>query len=141
MQNATSNVWPSEDKFGICRLSLLPLYASASPGSSLVSQLLYGETYRLMDVSEDRNWIKVEAENYAGSGWMAVSQHHSLDEEMFLQLQQSDFQVTLSDIVTIQLFERQGVLTVTPLKGHETAHRQNISGRNQVHEFIRLIHL
>lgn len=107
MQNGTFNVWPTDEKFGICRLSLLPLYASASLGSGLVSQLLYGETYRLLDVSQDRQWLKVEAERFAGTGWMRVSQHQPLEEEVFSRLQQSEFQVTLSDIVTIQLSGRQ----------------------------------
>jgi len=107
MQNGTFNAWPIEDTFGICRVSLLPVYASASIGSVLVSQLLYGETYRLLKVSEDRQWLMIESERFAGSGWIRAVQHDSLGEEAFHRLQQNDFQVTLSAIVTIQLSGRQ----------------------------------
>ena len=46
--------------FGCCTLAFIPLRASASHRSEMVSQLLFGESYRI--ISADGDWLEVDFE-------------------------------------------------------------------------------
>ncbi len=60
---------------GICKLSIIPIRAQPNSRSELVSQLLFGERYSVLEQVDE--WIKIEtiSENY--SGWIS---HNQFDE-------------------------------------------------------------
>ncbi len=59
--------------YGICGLSVIPVRAEPSDKSELVTQLIYGECYRLL--SSQGNWyqIQIAADDYIG--WIDFKQH------------------------------------------------------------------
>ncbi len=61
---------------GICILSQVPLRAAPSVKSEMVSQLLFGETYTLLDESKKWLLIRSDFDNY--EGWIDRKQHNSL---------------------------------------------------------------
>jgi cell wall-associated NlpC family hydrolase len=65
-------------------------------GSGITSQLLFGETYIVAAVSEDRLWFFVNGHAHAGSGWIPASQHDEISEQIFDQFNQTPFRVTTS---------------------------------------------
>lgn len=54
-------------KFGICPLSVVPIRAAASDNSELCTQLLFGETFEVLE-AKGKRWLKVrcQADNYVG---------------------------------------------------------------------------
>ncbi len=65
--------------FGICHLAIVPVRASASDKSEMVSQLIFGDVFIIIE-NEDR-WISVKNiyDNY--EGWIDVKQYKPITEE------------------------------------------------------------
>lgn len=71
---------------GICTFSILPLRAAPSHKSEMVSQLLFGETYDVLE-EPDNDWLRVVTSFDRYEAWL-TRQHHtplSLDEYLSLQ--------------------------------------------------------
>ena len=63
---------------GICNLSIIPIRFEPKSQSELVSQLLFGETYFILDQTE--NWIKIKTQVDDYTGWISGNQFLSWDE-------------------------------------------------------------
>lgn len=98
MRNGTSNEWLSERAYGICRVTLLPMYRESVPGSGMSSQLLFGELYQITRRTKDGEWLFAEGENQSGSGWILASQHQQLEEREFEYFSQAAMHVTTSPV-------------------------------------------
>lgn len=66
---------------GICIWSSVALRAEASHSSEMVSQLLFGETYSVLETASD--WLKVSTTDCGYEGWIPVKQHHAITESDF----------------------------------------------------------
>ena len=66
---------------GICHLTVIPMRADPSHCSEMVSQLLYGETYRVLETANE--WVRVETHQDSYSGWIQQKQYFSVSEEVF----------------------------------------------------------
>jgi gamma-D-glutamyl-L-lysine dipeptidyl-peptidase len=53
-------------KYGICPLSIVPLYAEASDQSELVTQVLYGETLEVLESVSKWSHIRLDFDGYEG---------------------------------------------------------------------------
>lgn len=59
--------------YGICNISVLPLRKSASHTSEMVSQLLFGETYMIMESTEN-GWLRIICTHDEYEGWVVENQ-------------------------------------------------------------------
>src|SRR5579862_7912398 len=68
-------------KFGIATLSVIPIRKQPAHVSEQVSQLLFGETYKV--IQEQNGWLLVQCyyDNY--EGWIGEGQHRELTEKDF----------------------------------------------------------
>ncbi len=64
---------------GICHLPCIPLRAAPDSRSELTSQLLMGETYRVLEQGKDWLLIRMDWDNY--EGWINRTQFHSCHNE------------------------------------------------------------
>jgi hypothetical protein len=71
-------------KHGIALLSVLPLRKEPTHRSELVSQLLFGETYDVVETQE--KWLKVKCTYDDYEGWLDISQHTGLTGKDFTQI-------------------------------------------------------
>lgn len=69
-------------QFGIIHLSLVPIRAEASDKSEMVNQLLFGETFEVLE--RDRQWVKIQTTFDQYQGW--------IDEKQFLPLSTKEHQ-------------------------------------------------
>lgn len=65
------------NKRGICSLSVIPIRSNPSHESELVSELLYGETYDVVDENDEWLYIKTICDAY--EGWIRKLQHTDFD--------------------------------------------------------------
>lgn len=94
--------------YGICPLSLISVRAEASHRSEQVSQLLFGETFSIIE--EEAEWIRVQLSFDDYTGWIQKSQHYSLSLPEYNELQKS--RVFLSyDLVQI-LIHHQSITSI-----------------------------
>jgi hypothetical protein len=94
----------TEPDFGVCRLSLVPVFKEAG-GSVQLSQLLFGEAYEVTGRSKDKSWVSIQIKGEGLEGWIHRSHHHSITKEYFDQIIQADFKVTL-DLVSTLLYKK-----------------------------------
>jgi hypothetical protein len=55
-------------EYGICNLAIVPLRAEASDRSELVSQVLFGETYEILETTD--KWVKIITTTDTYTGWI-----------------------------------------------------------------------
>jgi hypothetical protein len=67
--------------FGICNLSIVPVRAEASDRSEQVTQLLFGEHFKIIEMTA--KWMRVELayDNYIG--WIDTKQYQVMSEEQY----------------------------------------------------------
>jgi hypothetical protein len=70
--------------FGISLLPIIPLRAEPSSKSEMVSQLLFGEKYKILH--QQPNWVKIENETDNYIGWINDSQLNIVTETEWLNL-------------------------------------------------------
>jgi len=63
-------------QYGICNLSVIPLHRSAGHVSEIVSQLLFGETFDILNKVE--NWLQIQTHADHYMGWIHQRQYLAL---------------------------------------------------------------
>ncbi len=72
------------NQYGISEISIIPIRKEANDRSEMISQLLFGETFQIIEESEKWSFIKSTFDNY--EGWIDKKNISYLSEENFLQL-------------------------------------------------------
>jgi len=95
-----------ETTYGICNLSVIPLRKEARHSSEMVSQLLYNETYRVLDRTQDFVLIQMENGSSIGSGtsgyyegWIQAKQFTEIHEDEYKALKSLKRYLTNKPIV------------------------------------------
>jgi hypothetical protein len=70
--------------FGICNLAIIPLRAEASDKSEIVSQILFGEHFEILEQLKQWSRIKMQYDDY--EGWIDTKQFQEITESNFKQL-------------------------------------------------------
>jgi len=73
--------------FGICNLSIVPIYLEPIHKSEMVSQLLFGEHFEIIERID--NWTKIKIVFDAYQGW--------IEEKQFQFISEADFQLLCSE--------------------------------------------
>lgn len=66
---------------GICKLSAVPLRAEASERAEMVSQLIFGDAYQILDTVE--GWHKIRTADCGYEGWLGYKYHHAVGEQQY----------------------------------------------------------
>lgn len=69
------------ENFGICNHTVIPVRAEASHRSEMVNQLLFGETFTIVDTFQSWKVIRSSLDNYEGF----------IDDKQFLPLEETEF--------------------------------------------------
>jgi hypothetical protein len=98
-------------KYGICLQSFITVRYSQTDKSEMTSQLLFGETYTVLEQGKD--WLRIICafDNYAG--WIDKVSAHSLSEESFVKINQCP-QVTLDRKIIKLTFGKKTCITILP---------------------------
>ena len=85
-------------QYGICLLSVVPCRKEPDNASEMVTQLLFGENYTVIEITE--NWLKVLTafDNY--ECWINIKQHNRISESNF-NLLQKDIPVYSSELIQV----------------------------------------
>ncbi|MCR9183379.1 MAG: C40 family peptidase [Flavobacteriaceae bacterium] len=98
-------------RYGLCNLSLVPLRLEASDRSEMVSQLLYGEHFKIIE--SNKKWCKIRLafDNY--EGWIDSKQFLEINSEIYHLLEEQTSKMT-SDIMEF-ISDRNGTLIPVPI--------------------------
>ena len=110
--------------YGVCILSVVPLRGEASERAEMVSQLLFGDCYEVLET--EGNWLKIKTSDCGYEGFLNLKYHHALTEEQYQELLHQP-QSLVSDFMTLLCEEKSQ--TVFPVfigtsfpKPDETGH-------------------
>jgi len=96
-------------KYGICPLSIVPLRAEASDTSEMVSQVLYGETLKVLE--ERKKWSRIRLEFDKYEGWIDNKQFNFISEDSYKMLHK-EAPVLSSDLIDFITTENSQLLTI-----------------------------
>ena len=74
-------------KFGVCPLNLVPLRAEASHKSEMVSQLLFADTFKILNYSNE--WLFIETDYDQYTGWVVNNQVMPLNDANYTNIIQN----------------------------------------------------
>lgn len=70
--------------FGVCNLSLVPLRTEPSDKSEMSSQLLFGDHFTILEITE--KWVRILTAFDEYEGWIDFKQHEEIDQAAFVAL-------------------------------------------------------
>jgi len=73
--------------YGICNLSIVPIRIEPIDNSEMISQLLFGEHFKLLEIRKNWSKIRVAFDNY--EGWVDNKQFEEISEELYTKIQNS----------------------------------------------------
>ena len=87
-------------QYGICNLSIVPLRLESDDTSEMVSQVLYGDTFKILE--QRKKWSRIRLAHDSYEGWISNKQWIEISEEDYKQLGKDVSTITtdILDIIT-----------------------------------------
>ena len=98
-------------EYGICILGIIPLRKEAKDQSEIVSQVLFGQHFKVLQVTP--KWIRIELASDNYEGWICTKQYEEITYEDYDNLTVNDFPLVASNFSNLQNVITQEVLTIT----------------------------
>ena len=74
--------------FGICNLAIIPLRMEPNDRSEIVSQILFGEHFEVLEQLKQWSKIKLQFDDY--EGWIDTKQYQAISKDDFKALSQQE---------------------------------------------------
>ncbi|NNC49722.1 MAG: C40 family peptidase [Flaviramulus sp.] len=87
-------------QYGICNLSIVPLRKEPLDSSELVSQVLYGEIFKILE--QRKNWSKIRLAFDKYEGWIDNKQYFEIAEEHYNTLKKEPSKLALDLVEFIE---------------------------------------
>jgi hypothetical protein len=95
--------------FGICLLSIVPMRAEPQDTSELVSQVIYGESFKIIEKRANWSLIKLSFDNY--SGWIDNKQLIEVEKRVYDSVN-SEINIYSLDLIEFIQIKNKGLLTI-----------------------------
>lgn len=96
----------SQIAYGVCRLSLVPVRIASKHTTEMVTQLLFGDHYEVIQQSKDQKWLHIKINFDGYEGWIDAQQHHDISLEYFNYLNRAEFKIT-TDLTSSMLYNKR----------------------------------
>lgn len=91
--------------YGVCRLSLVSVRHAPQEHAPMITQLLFGDHYEVLNVPDHKDWVFIRIHFDGSEGWIDAEQHHSITHEYFEQINHANFKIT-TDLTCSILFKK-----------------------------------
>lgn len=82
--------------FGICNLAIVPMRSEPADSSEMISQLLFGEHFKIIE--QLPKWTKIISQFDSYEGWICNKQFQEISEKDYLKLNK-DSKVYSNDLI------------------------------------------
>lgn len=76
------------DNYGYCRLNVVPVRAEPRETAEMVTQLLFGDLYQVLEYSANREWVHIKAQADGYTGWLGHKLHYPVSAAFYEEIQQ-----------------------------------------------------
>lgn len=95
-------------QYGICELSIVPVRSEANDASEMVTQLLYGDHFKIIE--ERKKWVRIRIAFDHYEGWIDKKQAKFITEEIYNACQNNAaYSADLIDIVNLDEQQVQSI--------------------------------
>lgn len=91
---------------GICRICIVPVRKEPSDASEMVTQLLFGDHYSVMEYTSNRKWLKISIYFDGYEGWIDANQHKPISHEYFDEINTNEFRIS-TDLISTILYKKK----------------------------------
>jgi hypothetical protein len=95
--------------YGICNLSIVPLRSEPTDKAELVSQILFGEHFKVVETR--KNWSKIRLAYDKYEGWVDNKQYLQLDKDQYEALEKQPI-VLAGDLIDFISNENNELMTI-----------------------------
>ena len=96
-------------KYGICHLSIVPMRLETSDKSELVSQLLYGDLFKVLE--QRKSWTKIQLDFDGYEGWIDNKQFVEISKDDYNNLKNEPLKLS-SDLVESVQNEKEQIFAI-----------------------------
>jgi gamma-D-glutamyl-L-lysine dipeptidyl-peptidase len=121
--------------FGICNLSIIPLRIEPNDRSEIVSQVLFGEHFEIIET--DKQWTKIKLQFDDYEGWIDSKQFQSITEENFKTLSKEAV-ILNSDLVEYIIAPNNTLLPITIGASLSFLNHSDINSQNYDFEGLKV---
>ncbi len=83
--------------YGLCAQSIIPVRAAAGASGEQVTQLLYGDLYKVTD--HRKEWVKIRVTWDGTEGWIPKNQSYPLEKESYREFKAAKEPAHASDLI------------------------------------------
>jgi len=105
-------------QYGICNLSIVPLREFPQDSSEMISQLLYGEHFKVLEKRKKWSRIRIAYDNY--EGWVDNKQYLLIDKEKYTTINKLEAKYSLELVDVLQSEKDQLVTLIIGSSVHST---------------------
>lgn len=95
--------------YGICNLSIIPLRIEPTDTSEMVSQILFGEHFKVLEIRKKWSKVRLAFDNY--EGWIDNKQFEEVTEEYYHDIKKSNTPLT-AELIDFTTDENKNFLTI-----------------------------
>ena len=121
--------------FGICNLSIIPLRLEPNDRSEIVSQVLFGEHFEIVEIVKQWSKIKLQFDDY--EGWIDTKQYQIISEENYNTLTKEAI-ILNSDLVEYIIAPNNILLPITIGASLSFLNHSDINTNNYDFEGLRV---
>ncbi len=92
---------------GITRLSVIPVRKEPADQSEMVTQLLFGEHFEIVETSIDDKWLRIKNFFDDYEGWIDKKQFTPISEAFYSQLKDFEFKITTEMVSRLDFNDKQ----------------------------------
>lgn len=96
-------------KYGLCNLSIVPVRAEANDRSEMVTQLLYGDSLKILEKRKKWSRIRIHFDGY--EGWVDNKQFLEISKEDYQELNNHSLQLS-SDLANFITSEEEQLILI-----------------------------
>jgi len=96
-------------QYGICNLSIVPVRIQPADASEMVTQLLYGEYFKVLEERGKWSRIRIAFDSY--EGWIDNRQYFKVEEAVYFDLSYEERKYS-ADLIEFLTDETQGLTTI-----------------------------
>ncbi|MGB3145492.1 MAG: NlpC/P60 family protein [Maribacter sp.] len=85
-------------QYGICQLSIIPVRSSPDEVSEMITQLLYGEHFKILE--SRKHWSRIKTIFDKCEGWILNNQLSFIPEEEFINIEQKQERKFVADLIS-----------------------------------------